>query len=202
MRNPAVAAVLTLSLASGAVASAEPAAGAERVRLALKTPSGKRLSGRIVGDLVASGPETLTVRAGGREVVVKRAEISRMERSLGRHSRAVGGLRGAAIGAGIGAVLGAGIGLLSGDDPEPVRDCPPYDGFGFIVPPCGPLFTFSAQDKAAIDGTVLGVLGAVAGGIGGAVAPGERWQRQRADGPALALRPQRRGLGAELALRF
>jgi hypothetical protein len=76
------------------------------VRLAPRTPSGHRLSGRIVGEIVATGPDTLTVRSGEREVVVKAR---------------------------------------------------------------------------------------------GALAPGERWRREQA-GPAL--RPQRRGLGAELALSF
>jgi hypothetical protein len=198
MKNPAVAVALSLSLAGTAI-SAEPAAGTERVRLALQTPSGTRLSGRIVGEIVATGPETLTVRTGEREVVVRRDEIARMDRSLGRRSRGAGALRGAAIGLGIGAVLGAGVGALSGDDSERSY-CPPYDGFGFGSI-CGPLFTFSARDKAVIGGVALGTLGAVLGGIGGAAAPGERWRRDQ-PGPAFALRPQRRGLGAELALRF
>jgi hypothetical protein len=198
MKNPAVAVALSLSLAGTAI-SAEPAAGTERVRLALQTPSGTRLSGRIAGEIVATGPETLTVRTGEREVVVRRDEIARMDRSLGRRSRGAGALRGAAIGLGIGAVLGAGVGALSGDDSERSY-CPPYDGFGFGSI-CGPLFTFSARDKAVIGGVALGTLGAVLGGIGGAAAPGERWRRDQ-PGPAFALRPQRRGLGAELALRF
>lgn len=199
MKNPAIAVTLTLSLAGG-LAAAEPAAGTERVRLALQTASGKRLSGRIVGDIVASGPDTLTVRAGGREVVVRRDEIARMDRSLGRRSRAVGGLRGAAIGIGVGAALGVGLGLMSGDDPERVYDCPPPHDFGFGNL-CGFDFRFSAKDKASIGGVLIGALGGTVGGIAGAIAPGERWRREQA-GPAFTLRPQRRGLGAELALSF
>jgi hypothetical protein len=198
MKIPAIVTALCLSLAGAA--AAQPASGTERVRLALRTPSGQRLSGRIVGEIVATGPDTLTVRSGGREVVVKRDEIARMDRSLGRRSRAAGGVRGAAIGIGVGAVLGVGLGLMSGDDPERVYDCPPRDDFG-IGFSCAPLFTFTGKQKAAIGGTLLGALGGAVGGIGGALAPGERWRREQA-GPAFALRPQRRGLGAELALSF
>jgi hypothetical protein len=202
MNHRAAAAILSLSLSSAVVARADLADGEGRVRLALQTPSGKRLSGRLVGQLVASGPDTLTVSTGsGREVVVRRTEVRQLERSLGRRSRGGSALRGAAIGLGIGGVLGAGIGAMSGDDRERVVACPPYYGFGF-GPLCGDLFLFSAGDKALIGGVALGTVGALLGGIGGAVAPGERWQRAQASGPTLTLRPHRGALGAELSLRF
>jgi hypothetical protein len=200
---------MKILVAAAAVLAAVPAVAAHpdrpetaaRVRLALRTPDGKRLSGRIVGQLVASGPDTLTVSVGpGREAVVKRADVWRMEHSAGKRSRGAGALRGAAIGLGVGVVLGAGVGALSGDDRERVVYCPPYHGFGF-GPLCGPLFTFSARDKAIIGGIGLGSLGAVLGGIGGAAAPGERWRRAHGvRDVALELQPA--GLGARLALRF
>jgi hypothetical protein len=200
MRDRTVAAVLALSLSSAVVARAEQVDGGGRVRLALQTPDGRRLSGQLVGQLVASGPDTLTVMADGREVVVKRAEVRRVDYSLGRRSRGSNALRGAAIGLVIGAAMGAGIGAMDGDDPDPVLRCPPNDDFG-LGSPCGPLLTFSARDKAVMGGTVLGALGLALGGLtGAAVAPGERWRR--AEEPSFALQPQRDGLGLQVTIAF
>jgi hypothetical protein len=166
-----------------------------RVRLALTEQAG--LPKRLVGEVVDENPWSLTVRAGGRDVVVDRAFIRRLDVSLGARSLEQGMVRGAVIGLGIGAIAGAAAGFSLGGDEAAVSTCP-------YTPdaPCGLEDRLSARDKAVIGGSVFGLVGGIMGGAVGMVWPGEAWQRHLPGGPVLAVRLQPRGLGAQLSLRF
>lgn len=165
-----------------------------RVRLALAAKPG--LPSRLVGDLVDENPWTITVRAGGRDLVVERAAIRRLEVHLGARSSDEGMLRGAAIGLGIGVVAGVTAGLAAGSDDTVVFDCPPAES------PCVPPERLTALDKAGRGGFGAGLLGGIVGGTIGLFRPGDLWERQIPSGPVLALRLQPRAQGAQLSLRF
>jgi hypothetical protein len=162
-----------------AAAEAGEAYGANRVRLTLqRAESGG--SHRIVGELVARDADTLTVRdPEGREAVVRQSEVLKLERSLGRRSRAGGALRCAAIGFGAGAVVGAAAGALSGDE-----------------------ILFGERSAPREFGAYLGGVGAAFGGALCAWGPGERWQSGSPRGPAIGVRPSRSGLGLEAGIGF
>ena len=114
----------------------------------------------LVGVLQSLRDNTLTLAAEGHAsaVVVPRQEITRIDRSGGRHSRGRWAIRGA----GLGLLAGVAIGLAKGNT---------CTGFEFVdVLTLGPC---SAGTKAAIGG----ILGAPAGALMGlAVPPGERWE--------------------------
>lgn len=175
-----LAIVAALVLAATAGASAEETFGSDRVRLKLRDGGGRRHVRQVVGRLVARDDATLTLRvAGGRDLVVRREQVRRFERSLGRQSRGASALRGAAVGFAVGAVLGAGAGALAGDD-------------GFL----------SRGEIVRASAGWFGGIGAAAGAVGGALGPGESWKRATPDGPAFSIRPARAGAGLELAFRF
>lgn len=113
------------------------------------------------------------------------AEVERLHVDRGRRSTLGGFGRGFAIGGGIGAALGVVSGLASGDD-EP-----------------GGWFHMSAEDKALGGGLLLGAGGGLVGGLIGALAPGERWERVPT-GPRVALvaPPGGRGVGVRIAGAF
>jgi hypothetical protein len=114
----------------------------------------------LVGVLQSLRDDALTLAAEGHPsaVVVPRQEVTRIDRSGGRHSRARWAIRGA----GLGLLAGVAIGLAKGNT---------CTGFELID-----IFTLggcSAKAKAAI-GAILGIpAGAL---VGLAVPPGERWE--------------------------
>ena len=135
----------------------EAAAIAPGTRLRVFAPT---LGGKpMVGVLQSLRDNTLTLAAEGHAsaVVVPRQEITRIDRSGGRHSRG----RWAVRGAGLGLLAGVAIGLAAGNS------CTNELIDVFTLGAC------SAGPKAAI-GAILGVpAGAL---IGLAVPPGERWE--------------------------
>lgn len=203
MQNRTVAGVLSLSVAWASAVSAEDA----RVRLVTRpsTPSG--LPGRLAGVLVASGPDSVTVRTDERgEVVVARTDLWRMDRSLGKRTPGQGLERGALIGLGVGILSGAAVGYALGDDTRVVF----YDGgLAFPTSPCpgfcgpyeAPDYT-SRHDSAARYAAVAGAVGGLLGALIGRAHPGERWQRETPGGPSVTLELQPAGVGARLAIGF
>ena len=124
-----------------------------RIRVFARTLGSKPL----VGVLQSWQEKELTLAAEGRPsaVVVRRQEVTRIDRSGGRHSRGRWAIRGA----GLGLLAGVAIGLAVGNScTGQVID---------VITIC------SAGSKAAI-GVILGVpAGAL---IGLTVPPGERWE--------------------------
>jgi hypothetical protein len=101
---------------------------------------------------------TLAAEGHASAVVVPRQEITRIDRSGGRHSRG----RWAVRGGGLGLLAGVAIGLAKGNT------CTGFELFDILT-----AGTCSAGTKAAIGG-ILGIpTGAL---IGLAVPPGERWE--------------------------
>lgn len=164
-----------------------------RVRLAIDKAG---LPKRLVGELVDESPWTLTVRADGRDVVVDRTAVRRLDVSLGERTPEAGMLRGAARGFVIGAVVGVAAGIAAGNDEQRVRDCSIGDA------DCTIPLRLTASEKALIGGGAFGLLGGIFGGTIGAGWPGDVWQRRVPGGPLLALRLQPRAFGAQLAIRF
>lgn len=174
-----VGVVLAVVLSSAA-AQAGQAYGANRVRLTVQRGEGGG-SRRIVGELIAQDAQSVTLRDQDdtRETVVKRSDVLKLEHSLGRRGRAEAALRCAAIGFGVGAVTGVAVGSLAGGQ-----------------------IAFEGHRGPHELGAYLGGVGAALGAANCAYGPGERWGRGTPDGPALALRPARGGLGLEAAIGF
>ena len=125
-----------------------------RIRVFARTLGSKPL----VGVLQSWQEKELFLAAEGHSsaVVVRRQEVTRIDRSGGRHSRGRWAIRGA----GLGLLAGVAIGLAGGNT------CTGFD-IVMLLGPC------SAGGKAAI-GAILGVpAGAL---IGLTVPPGERWE--------------------------
>jgi hypothetical protein len=165
------------------VGAGEPATLGVGSRVRLQAEGGLRLKGLVV----ATDAETLTLSLeGGATRDVAWSSVRKIDVSRGRRSAGGGFLRGAGIGLAAGATVGALAGALSGDDP-PCQDC---------------WFRFSAGEKAAIDGVLLGGVGTILGGVTGAVAPGERWERAGEPKVRLTAQTDPSGRGAGLALRL
>lgn len=168
-----------LLLGSGTPVSAQPALHAgDVVKL-----SATAVSGRFtVASLTADG---LAVRdSAGVVTEVPIASLKRVSVHRGRRSAGRGFLRGAALGGGIGAGSGVIMGLASGDDDAQYT-----------------FFALTAEEKAVLGAIVLGGAGAVVGGLIGALAPGDRWERVRFDGPVtVGLRAG--GIGVGYTYRF
>lgn len=108
------------------------------------------------------------------------ATLDRLDVYRGRRSTAGGLLRGAAIGGVAGASLGIVAGLAAGTDPQ---------------------HFFTTEEMVIILGVMLGGSGALAGGVIGMVAPGERWERVRV-GSQLTVVPSADGVGVGYTYRF
>jgi hypothetical protein len=144
-----IALLVVLATILSVPVSAQPSdltAGA-RVRLRFQGSSGA-LVGQVVdltADSMVVGVDTGRLRFG-------RASISRIEVSVGAHSHiARGFLKGALVGGALGGVLG----YADGDDnctTATSSSCPWFS---------------KRQDKAIIDGFLLGVVGALVGGVRG-----------------------------------
>ena len=192
LASVAVASVLLAGRVAGQDTTAVPVPGnslslpaslvGARVRIASTGTPGVR-----VGTIVALGPDTLRLRSedGQTETPVALGRITRLERSTGRHGRA---LMGAGIGLVSGAALGGILGYASGDDkPQPNQ-----------------WFTFTAGDKAAFAAAALGVVGLLTGTIVGALHQREEWKVIATTLPSVrtsrSVRPVF-GIGLSFALR-
>lgn len=114
--------------------------------------------GRFTVDRIGSGRILLRDTAGS-IVDVPLDEVSDLRVLRGPRSAGAGALRGAGYGLLVGGGAGVAIGLMSGDDPP------------------DQWFAFTAEEKAAMMGVLLGAGGAVIGALIGVSAPGERWER-------------------------
>lgn len=133
----------------------------ERIQLLRDDAGAPLVTDTITGRLAATEEGALTVRVGrhSRTVDVPASGVRGVDVRAPR-SRSRGALRGAGYGLLVGATVGAAIGFASGR-----TQC---DG-GCIV-------RFSAAENAAMAGCVVGVIGALAGTVGGSLAPGHRWR--------------------------
>jgi hypothetical protein len=172
-----VALVGAMSVAAAVSPALDTPGLAPGSRLRLRTTTADR---PVVGALVAQDEATITLQAPEEPegVVVRRDGITKVEVSVGRHSRGRGALLGAAVGPGIGAAIGVAGGAANADN------------------------TYGLT--AAEGGVALGVLGASVGAlIGLAVTPGERWNGLPLDHVRLTLAPVRgRGGMAFVAFVF
>lgn len=130
-------------------------------RIRLKTAPAAAY-GWLSGRVVALSEDSLWLaRTGtGKPRAVPLGSIRRLEVSRGRRSNL---LKGLGIGLASGVVLGGAIGFIEGGDP-------PCETGAFV-----PCFRFSAEEKAAAYALVLGGVGALLGGVIGAVTHTERW---------------------------
>ena len=144
--------VLSATYAPSLPAQSIPVQAGDRVRI-----EAGRVSGRF--SVVDVSTDTLLLQEGAapqiRVPLASIQQIARRDKRTGWQ----GALHGAGLGLLIGGVAGAITGFASGDDPETQW------------------FAFTAEEKALAVGVVLGVGGAVLGGVIGAAAPGERWVR-------------------------
>lgn len=134
------------------LAAQAPVASGEPVRLRAAGLDG-------VFTFVAMDGDSLTVRGrdDGVPVVVPLASVRSLSVARGRTPTGRSALRGAGYGLLIGGGAGVVIGFASGDE---TGDC-------FIC--------LSAEEKALLAGGVLGVGGAVVGGVAGALTRPHRW---------------------------
>ena len=147
----------------------------------VRVMAGQKRSGRIVE---ADGESlTLLPDRGGKPVKLRLLDVGSLEISQGRMKRSAAALRIGAHGFIAGGLLGALTGvLLTQGHP----DC---------------LFCNHAQN-ALIVGVFGATVGGVIGAVGGAAHPPERWKPVEGLRARVVLQPQRRGLGAALALSF
>jgi hypothetical protein len=133
-----------------AQASALPSPG-ESVRVKGTATSGRFTMRSLTGT-------TLMLRdENGADVSVEVGALESLAVARPR-SRGAAALRGSAIGLLAGAATGAVIGFLDGDDPR------------------NAFIQFSAGEKAALGGILLGAGGAAAGMLIGLAAPGQHWE--------------------------
>ena len=155
-----------------------------RVRVRVSYPLGHPSARHhvVIGALVRVDSDSVVVTRGGNRIALPRYGVREIAVPAGYVSHGATFARGFLIGLGAGAALGAGIGALS--DP----------GCGASSVSCG-----SRRENALLAGAVVGTLGAVLGGIGGALSGGERWRPVTIDGATrigLVLLP--RGLAVTL----
>ena len=153
------------------------------------TPRRNGAKTRRTGTVMAVGDRMVTVAFDGhsRPVEFDKASVIGLERSLGGRSRGKGAGRGAGLGLLAGAASGILIGVASGDDQS-----------GFLA--------FTAGEKAAIYGIVLGAVGTIGGAVVGASVSGERWERGAtvfaSERVGVHVVPAGRGAGIAVSLGF
>jgi hypothetical protein len=176
-----VAAALLAGGARGAAAQAPPLPAGTRVRVTAPALG----AAPRVASVLGYRADTLAVRPAGTgdSVVLAVGTITRLEASGGRRTRV-------RKGAGFGLLTGATAGALVGAATHTA-----CTGLCF--------FNTSRADDAMIGGIVLGALGAVTGGVIGAVWRPERWHRILPTGRSSHLRvgPGHRG-GFAVAVAF
>ncbi len=175
-------ALLTLAAAAPVVRADELATG---TRVRVMAPM---MGGTIVGSLVASDAEALTLQtAKGDLRRVPRADLRHLDVSRKPSRRGRGALIGLAAGAVGGYIWAASTNPDGGCEPEPYAFCI----FG------GPLFT--DEQSGAMGAVALGGIGAIVGAL---VAPGEKWERVPDSAVRVSLAPVRGGAAVRVSLRF
>jgi hypothetical protein len=179
-RSLMILAVLLVSAGRGMAQEPGSLRSGDQVRLQAQSMKG-------VYDVVHSTGTALTVRdrRTSEEIQLSLANVERLDVRLGRRSRGAGLVRGMALGLLIGAVPGAVLGYAAGDDPP-----------GW--------FSFTAEEKAVLMGTLMGTAGTAVGGTIGAVKPGSRWHRvMPGNSTSVAVVPLRtRAVGVLLSRNF
>jgi hypothetical protein len=140
----------------------------------------------LTGRLVAMSDEAWTIVVDGHPAPFRlpRNVVGAIDVSRGRSSSAKRMLKGAGIGLLLGAAGGAAFGEATGSDCSPHSvDC-----------------WFSRSDTAALGAIGIGALGAVVGGIVGAL-PAEQWQRMPTSGRHVSL-GLHHGRGVEVSVAF
>lgn len=129
----------------------------ERVRI-----SSTALSDRVAGTVLGVRGPTLIVRAENNDTVYASwPDIRRLETSLGA-SRSATAVRYGGIGLLVGGATGALFGYATYEDANESEWC---------------LMLCSRKDATVFGGTLLGIITGTVGGILGALAPAERWER-------------------------
>jgi hypothetical protein len=144
--------MLVLLLITAESAAAQPVRSGDQVRL-----RGAGVQGQFTVEGTTS--DMLMVRdTAGVQSSIPLESLQKLKVLRGRRSGGRGFLRGAGFGLGVGAVTGGIIGFASGSDAPGI-------------------LSFTASEKAAMMGIVLGGGGVVVGGLVGALAPGDDWER-------------------------
>jgi hypothetical protein len=140
----------------------------------------------IVGKLVATDAEFLTVMRGTEQLTIPRAAVQRLQMSRGR-SRLGPALVGLVVGAAVGGILASQI---------QTRRPPCENGLECAFFEVGGELTDASARAAAIMG------GGVAGALCGALIGKERWEPVQLDNVLVSLAPVPRGAGVLVAVRF
>jgi hypothetical protein len=167
---------LAASPALGQTERGDTVSAGQRVRL--RTEEGGKWQ---KGTVAETTPDALTLELDGSAVTlgVRLAEISELEVSRGQRSNFLPGL---GWGFFAGAVIGGIVGFASGDDPP-----------GW--------FSMTAGEKAAAGAIGFGALGALVGGISGALTHSDRWEPVDLENVVLTLSPRYDG-GVSLSLNY
>lgn len=144
-------ALLLSGVSSGAAQLSPVPSPGSRVRITAPRHDLKRAVG-VVQDTSSSAPTVQFSRLP--TTTIPRSDITALDISIGHRRR---GMEGFGLGALIGGGFGIFLGLASGDDEA-----------GFIQ--------FSAEEKAALAGVVLGVTGAIVGLLAGLGSRTDVWQ--------------------------
>ena len=182
MRTITIALVAAM-LGPGAALEAQtaPLSPGARVRVTTSGPS----PSRQVGSVLELREDSLVIRPDGRadSLAIPLARVTDIELSRGLRTQ---GRRGLGVGFLVGAGAGVLIGLTDGDDPP------------------GAFFSFSAEEKALMAGSMLGVAGAVVGGLVGLVSRTEKWSRVPLGAATgrVGVAPRPGGVGLSVSLRF
>jgi hypothetical protein len=159
---------------SGAQYGSTPLQPGDRVRV--QTMSSQAA---YVGTVVAADENTITIDGDekGKPIVLRQADVTRLDVSVGTRSRGTHVLAGIAIGGGLGAL----IGLASGDDPD------------------SQFIAYSAGEKAVM----LAIPLALAGTLIGLVLPaGEKWEEVPMNHGEVSIDPATGTVGYSLVYRF
>ena len=169
--------------ASGPAAAVRTLAPGDRVRL-------ESAAGRYAGTIVRVTADTLVVGAAGRLDAIPRADVTRLQRSVGRSPRG----RAILIGAGAGLLGGGVLGAVAGRRVGRVDDC------GDVEESC----TVGGHD-GTIQGALLAegaVIGALVGAMMGPAFRRERWENAADAFPLAVGRASGGGVAARVTLRF
>lgn len=134
-------------------------------RVRIKADARTLAGGSTIGTLVSTSEDSVVIDADGGLLYIPAASVRRLDVSRGRRNRGTGLLRGAGGGLLIGGVAGAVIGAAT------YEECRSEEFLGCLLSPTSP------AESAMWGGFVVGVVGAVIGGVVGLASPGERWQR-------------------------
>lgn len=173
----------------GEIRPAADPSGAVRALAAGDTVRVVSAAGRYTGTIARITPDTLVVSASGRLDAIPRADVTRLERFVGRSSRGQAILKGAGAGLLAGGALGAIAGRLAGriDCHAGEEGCVPGTHDGVI------------QGALIAEGVVIGSL------VGAMLGPTFRrthWENASAAFPLAAGPAPGGGVAAGLTLRF